>query len=300
MQAGATRSITIGAFVLAIFGLLVGVAGARPGGINGYSGNPATNGGDICDACHSAGSTPTVTLSGPTSVATGSTQTYTLTVSGGQEVAGGLDVSVTDGSLAVSDPGTYLRQGEITHSEPRAVDGGGSVSWTFNWTAPGQAATVTMYGAGNSVNLADGRRGDFPNKDVLTINVTGGGVSTPGETSGGLYAPLLVDGYDPQNGRLAIRYESACETTNNNIYFGPLNQVASYGWTGADCAIGTAGTYETFALGSGSYFFVVVGNRETVEGSYGKNLQPDGTQDERLPFTGNVCGQTRELADRCD
>ena len=73
------------------------------GGISGYSGNPGTNFGQNCNACHGGGVPPTVTLSGPTTVSPGSLTTYTLTLTGGQQTTGGLGVSVTRGELAAID-----------------------------------------------------------------------------------------------------------------------------------------------------------------------------------------------------
>ena len=65
-------------------------------GLLGYSGNPATNGGSYCNHCHNTGIVPIVSLTGPAVVTPGSTNVYTLTISGGQQAAGGLDVSSAD------------------------------------------------------------------------------------------------------------------------------------------------------------------------------------------------------------
>lgn len=129
--------------------------------MSGYSSNRSTNAGQNCNACHSGGVTPTVVLSGPTQVAPGSTHTFSLAITGGQNVAGG------------------------------------QVSWTFSWTAPVDPGSVTLYGSGNSVNLANGFNGDQ-----------------------------------------ASSFETACETTDNNIHYVPLDQVGTLAWSGSDCAIG--------------------------------------------------------------
>ncbi|QLQ06426.1 MAG: hypothetical protein HZY76_10475 [Anaerolineae bacterium] len=79
-----TKPVTIG-LALIVGGLIVGLLGsgvalAFSSGVSGYSGNPNINGGATCSACHSGGQVPVVTLTGPTSVAPGSTHTYVLSV----------------------------------------------------------------------------------------------------------------------------------------------------------------------------------------------------------------------------
>lgn len=66
--------------VVALVALLAGLgvmslpaAQASFYGRSGYSGNPATNGGNTCTTCHEPGaSVPTITLNGPASVQAGS------------------------------------------------------------------------------------------------------------------------------------------------------------------------------------------------------------------------------------
>lgn len=176
------------AVLMAIF-ISVVFAGASlfafSSGYDGRSGNPATNGGQTCNQCHSGGITPTVSIDGPAIVLPGDVATYTLTISGGQEVAGGFDVSAISGTLSPL-PGAmdvYLRGVEVTHTEPKPVDGAGEVAFSFQWTAPTTPTLTTLYGAGNSVNLADGSRGDRANTAVRMI-----AVGTFTET---LYLPLV-------------------------------------------------------------------------------------------------------------
>lgn len=59
-------------------------------------------------------------------------------------------------------------------------------------------------------------------------------------------------------------------TTDNTIYYGPLSSVSSYGYSGSVCNLGTSGT-ATFDPGPGNWFWVIVSNNGTKEGSYGKN-----------------------------
>ncbi|NIM50983.1 MAG: hypothetical protein GTO22_17335, partial [Gemmatimonadales bacterium] len=138
------------------------------GGISGYSGETAD-----CTECHDSpnGDPPTVTLGGPTTIAPGATGDYTLTITpaaGSDQAAGGFNVSVSGGTL-IAGAGSQIMNGEVTHDGPQA--GTGTLSWSFQWTAPGTPGTVTMWGAGNSVNGAQGTNGDEVDTDVLTITV---------------------------------------------------------------------------------------------------------------------------------
>jgi hypothetical protein len=142
-------------------------------GINGFSGKT----GAICNQCHAGGTAPTVALDGPATVAPGTMATYTFTVTG-NSVAAGLDVAVTGGQLSVdSAQGARIQGGEVVHNARKNyVDG--SASWTFTFTAPSSAGTVTMFAAGNNVNGNDNSVGDRAAATQLMINVAAA-VDTP-------------------------------------------------------------------------------------------------------------------------
>lgn len=274
-------------------------ANASPGGINGFSGQS----GNTCNVCHQGGSFPTVTLTGPAAVAPGTVSTYTLTIAvpidtPTDQKAGGLDVAASGGTLMATAPGTQIRFGELTHTAPKDMDPDRNVIFTFDWQAPVSTGDFTLFAAGNAVNLADGNAGDAAEATTLAIFV-GAMTSTPGEASAETLTPLLVSGYDRRSGDLAIVYESGCDTTDTAIYYGPLAEVADYGYSGEVCGLGTAGTFEGFDPGDGSYFFLVVGGNGVDEGSYGKARNAASVA-ERPPFAGNLCGLVQSTADRCD
>ena len=110
-----SRPVVIG-LVLIIGGLVVGLLGSRVAqaystGISGHSGNPGTNGGMTCNACHGGGQVPVVTLTGPASVTPGSTHTYVLAVQSTNpsvQTYAGRDVSATAGNLAPSGADTQV------------------------------------------------------------------------------------------------------------------------------------------------------------------------------------------------
>ncbi len=171
--------LVITALVLAIPGGLL----ASSNGISGFSGE----GGATCNTCHMGGVAPTVTLTGPTLVAPNSNNTYTLTISGGQQVAGGLGVSTTAGTLAASDPGTKILNAEVVQSAPRNADGNGDVIFTFDLTAP-PSGTLTLYAAGNSVNGANAAQGDLAAATSLLVTVEEEGNQPPVSDPNGPYS----------------------------------------------------------------------------------------------------------------
>ena len=123
--------------------------------------------------------------------------------------------------------------------------------------------------------------------------------ATPGETSGPSLSPLLVTDFDPATGEMSLVYQPSCSSADHNLYYGPLDQVASLAWSGELCSIGTSGKLTGFDPGAGSYFFVIAGNEHGVEGSYGTGRLADGSTFERAPFVANTCGETQSLADTC-
>jgi hypothetical protein len=116
------------------------LANASSTGISGYSGKA----GRYCTSCHSSGTGTTATLSGPTSVTSGSTNTYTMTISG-SGARGGLDVASSAGTFATAQADTRLLNGELVHSTTSSTK-----TWTFKWIAPTVTAntSATIYAAG--------------------------------------------------------------------------------------------------------------------------------------------------------
>jgi hypothetical protein len=108
-------------------------ASATSNGISGFSGKN----GSTCTSCHSSGPAPTVTLTGPSTVTSGSTNNYTISVSTVTSGNGGVDVAASAGTFAAGT-GTKVLNGEIVHSSPSS-----SHSWTFSWTAPTVTASTT-------------------------------------------------------------------------------------------------------------------------------------------------------------
>lgn len=172
--------LTAGLALAALALIAVQPASATSTGRTGASGNPAT-GGQTCNRCHSGGVAPEVTLAGPQLVAPGATYAYSLTIAGGQRVAGGFNVSATGGELdALPDADDVQpREGELTHTLPKTVNDMGQMTFAFQWTAPMEAGEVTFYGAGNSVDGSGDTSGDAASAVTLAVTVGDGGSPTP-------------------------------------------------------------------------------------------------------------------------
>ncbi len=177
MNKKSIKLATIGIFVINLF--ISQNVFSFSAGINGYSTNPATNGGNSCVACHSGGTAPVVDVTGPTSVQPGSISTYTLTISGGQQNSGGFDVSADAGTLMSILANTKLQAGELTHNQRVTAAGDGTVSWDFNWQAPTTAGTYTIYSAGLSTNGDSSTTGDEVDSVAYTVDVSAGAAQAP-------------------------------------------------------------------------------------------------------------------------
>ena len=209
-------------------------ARAYPNGISGASGKS----GSTCTMCHSSGTTlPTVVITGPMTVTSGSTNAYTLNNSGSP--TSGLDVGASAGTFTAGST-TQVMNGEITHM---AALGTSPLSWAFSWTAPTVTTptTVTMYGASIS-----GGYGGATGSTVVTITVN------PAAT-----APSITT--QPGNQTVTAGQTASFSVTATGT--APL----SYQWrkNGTNISGATSSSYTTPATttsDSGSTFSVVVTN----------------------------------------
>ncbi|HEX8819428.1 MAG TPA: MXAN_6652 family MXYO-CTERM-anchored protein [Archangium sp.] len=176
------------------------LASSRGTGATGNSGKDAAK---TCNTCHNGGAAPTVTLSGPETLAAGATGQYTLTIQGGAAVRGGMNVALSAGTTASLEPGTGLQKlgAEVIHSQPKNFDtASGAVSFDFSVIAPATGETFTIFGAGNSTNgngTTAGDRSGLAQRVVTVTGGTGGGTDagTGGDTDAG-----TGTGNEPGNG----------------------------------------------------------------------------------------------------
>ena len=154
---------------------------ANKGGIVGYSGKSGSTVTCMTAGCHgtnSSPSTPTVELSGPTTLAAGTTGNYSLTIRGGPAVKGGMDVAVSDSTAILGTTGGDLQviSKELTHTAPKDFVNN-ELRFDFSMVAPSSSRTITLFASGNSTNNSVTSDGDHAASTRLDIQVTGS--STP-------------------------------------------------------------------------------------------------------------------------
>ncbi len=142
-------------------------------GVFGYSGKPPA---ESCNQCHSGGTAPTVTLSGPPSLAFGQTATYSIDiVTGASSHKVGFDIATDQGALAVVNQTneSWLNSGEITHTKNWAQ--GKEVRVMFNLTAPSTTGILTLYGTALNSDGVDDPSGDAAAAATLQVEVSATG-----------------------------------------------------------------------------------------------------------------------------
>ncbi len=142
---------------------------------SGVTGKTKKNGSGC--TCHGNNPTTTVSvsISGPQTLSPGTKGTYRVTISGGPLVRAGTNISASSGELSVvSGSGLQKIGDELTHTSPKAPQGG-VVTFDFEFTAPNNPGTITLYANGNSVNFNGSSNGDqwnFATNYTVTISTT--------------------------------------------------------------------------------------------------------------------------------
>jgi Immunoglobulin domain/Immunoglobulin I-set domain len=234
MQRKTSNQLYVAALVVLAVIWLSSSAHAYPNGVSGFSGKS----GSTCKTCHSSGTPlPTVVISGPATVVSASTNSYTLNNSGGPN--SGLDVAASAGTFTAGS-NTQVMNSEITHKASLTST---PLTWTFNWTAPTvtTTTTVTMYGASIS-----GGYGGSTGSGMLTITVN---------------PPAVAPSITSQPGNQTVTAGQTATFSVSATGTAPL----SYLWrkNGANISGATSNSFTTPATttaDSGSTFSVVVTN----------------------------------------
>lgn len=159
--------------------LLLGIVSDAFADATGRAGRAGVTAGRDCTGCHAAGAAvPTVTLNGSASVAAGSTNSYSVTITGGPAVTAGVDIAASAGTLIVSDATTKLLRNEIVHSAPLPMTGA-TATFTFDWQAPATGAAATLYVGGLSTNGANDDVADGTATTSLSIAIGAGNIQPP-------------------------------------------------------------------------------------------------------------------------
>ncbi len=128
-----------------------------------------------------------------------------------------------------------------------------------------------------------------------TVFIVDGGLTPPAPGEAAVSEAMVVTAYDKATGNITVSYGSACFATDHHIVYGPLSSVSTYGYNGQACSVGSHGT-ATFNPGTGSFFWVIVGNTPTLEGSYGK-ASGGGERPEAIGLPG--CDYPQNLSGGC-
>ncbi len=202
----------------------------------GASGAPPS---EDCTRCHTAGAqVPTVMLDGPSSVAPGSTTSYTVNISGGPGVNASLGVAAIGAALRASDNGTRLAGGEVVHSAPRPMTGG-TASFTFDLVAPATAGMVTLYVAGMSDDGKEDTPGD--GTTAITQEITIGAAPTPANQ------PPTARITGPATGTVGTPLAFSGTSSSDSD-----GSITAYAWSfdGAGTAMGPNATYTFMTAGT--------------------------------------------------
>jgi hypothetical protein len=78
---------------------------------------------------------------------------------------------------------------------------------------------------------------------------------------------MEVVSHDAGSGSTDLSFDPAAGSTDHTLYYGPLNAVSSYGYSGLVTGLGTTGS-SSVTLPGGSLFWVVVGRTFGAEGCY--------------------------------
>jgi glucose/arabinose dehydrogenase len=174
---------------------------ASAGGRSGFSGNPSTNGGAPCSVCHApdGAAIPTVGIVGPNRISAGTTQSFSVVISGGPAHTAGVDISAQNriGDLLPNNSELYLLDSELTHTAPKNFSGN-QAAFSFRYKAPNYNTQVTLYAAGNSTNGALNLLGDGIATTSYQITVENGfepPPDPPPPAVGELSATLFASGF---------------------------------------------------------------------------------------------------------
>lgn len=79
-----------------------------------------------------------------------------------------------------------------------------------------------------------------------------------------------IDTFNAATGNTTVSFEPAAGSTDHTLYYGPLNAVSSYGYSGFVGGLGGTGSGSA-TLPPGDLFWLIVARENGAEGCYGKN-----------------------------
>ena len=208
-----------------------------------------------------------------------------------------IDIVSTDPALypGVDFQGFPPELGSTSFGRFRVVERDADGNLLFDATGALDSLVILDDCDGDGVGAATDNCPEVANADQSDVDGDGIGDlcdiagATPGEAT-----DLRVLSFDVDSGNLAVWYAPACQASDHDLYFGPLDQVSTYTWSGSECGIGASGMFTVFAPGPDSYFFVVTGHGGDIEGSYG--LSTGGAERDPGPAR---CARVQDLTNTC-
>ncbi len=178
-------TVIIGIFVIALYTNIR----ALSGGIVNLTKRAGNTEGCTCHGFDTA-TTVRITLQGPNAMQYGDTATFTVKMTGGPLVKGGINVSAGRGIVILNPSDSTLQRleasfgiYELTHVAPK-LPVSDTITWTFRYVAPLTGDRDTLFSTGNSVDGNGVPSGDSWNfgqsRVVLVGNIQGisGNVTT--------------------------------------------------------------------------------------------------------------------------
>jgi uncharacterized protein (TIGR03382 family) len=139
-----------------------------------------------CHNVNPSATTPTVEISGPTTLAAGATGNYTLVIRGGAAVKAGMNVAVSNNGGTLNKVGNDVKvlSGELTHTLPKNFTND-EARFDFTLVAPSAAGTSKLFASGNSTNGNGTSEGDRAVSVTLDVQITGGSQQPDAGSGGG-------------------------------------------------------------------------------------------------------------------
>jgi len=166
------KSIFSGIIVIVVLSFTT-VLLASTGGKSGRTLKSSTSG---C-SCHSSSlsAAVAVVISGPDTLNPTMQGTYTVRITGGPMVSGGIDIASSVGTLAIVTSDLKTSSGELVHSSPKLASSG-AVTFQFKFTPSSTLGDEIIYATGISCNNTGGSGGDqwnfAVNKTVHVVSVS--------------------------------------------------------------------------------------------------------------------------------
>jgi hypothetical protein len=199
--------------IVAIFGIaLYSNIKALSGGIVNLTKRAGNTEGCTCHGFDTTSSVKVI-IYGPNVVQYGDTVTYTVKMTGGPLVKGGINVSAGRGQVILSSTDNTLQRleasvgiYELAHNTPK-LPVSDTIRWTFRYIAPLTGTLDTLFSTGNSVNGTGGTSGDlwnFGQNKVITV----GNIQSISENSNTVKEFRLIQNYpNPFNPSTKINFQ---------------------------------------------------------------------------------------------